>query len=63
MHTVFGCNEMVAVPMQVLISVCWFPVYFGVVVVVLSWCDLGVQKWNGAIYTCLFHCELYVGVL
>ena len=45
----FGCNEKVAVPMEILVSVCWFSVYCGVDGVVGSQCNLGVQNWNGAI--------------
>ena len=36
-YTLYGCNEMVAVPVAVLISVYWFPVYNGVDGVVWSW--------------------------
>ena len=36
LYTLFDCNEMVAVPIEVLISVCWFPVYLGVDGVVWS---------------------------
>ena len=56
----FSCNEMAAIPVKVLVSVCWFSVYCGVDGVVGSWGDLGVQKWNGAIRAWFFHCELYV---
>ena len=55
---------MVAIPMQVLISMCWFSVYcsvdgdcFGPGVTLVS------KKGMEPICAWLFHCELYVGVL
>ena len=28
-NAVFGCNEMIAVQVEILVSVCWFSVYCG----------------------------------
>ena len=59
----FGCYEVLTVPVQVLISVCWFSVDCSLKCAVGPWCDLGVQEGKKPTLIWFHHCELYVRVL
>ena len=51
-HTVLRWNSMMAIPMQILVCVCWLFLNSGLESVLFIWCDQHIQKGNGAIFTC-----------
>ena len=59
-HTIFRWYGMMAVPMQILVCVCWLSLDSGLESAIFIWCDQHIQKGDGAIFTGFFRCELYV---
>ena len=49
---------MVTIPLQVQISVCWLPVYFGVQTAIIIDSNYSVQEGHGAITSACFLVEL-----
>ena len=54
-HAVFRWNSMMAVPMQILICVCWLSVDSGVESALFIWYDQHIKKRYGAVITGFSH--------
>ena len=61
-HTVFGWNCMMAVPMQILVSVCGLSIDSGVKSAIFIWFDQHIKERYGAIFSGFFTCELDVAL-